>query len=111
MSGSSSQGQSQQAVGGPLHTPTQSFSGNAQAPATRVPGPLWPTSIWNDKKFQEDYEHMKARLSDPKSNIIKNYDDPLLPREQPPEAYYPKGVTRELEAHLHDVIRKVKGPA
>ncbi|EMR70987.1 hypothetical protein UCREL1_1974 [Eutypa lata UCREL1] len=68
------------------------------------------SAIWNDGKFREDYEGCKARMADSKFNI-RNFPDPLLPRQQSQADFYPKGVTPELEAHLQSIIKAVKGGA
>ncbi|KAL7628361.1 hypothetical protein AAE478_002563 [Parahypoxylon ruwenzoriense] len=91
---------------GQLHTPTHSFSeAGAPTPDSALGGRPVP---WNDKKSREESDIARARLAHQKFNI-KDYEDPLLPRQHPQSYYYPKGVTAELEAHLLDLIAQVKG--
>ncbi|KAI0889409.1 uncharacterized protein GGS22DRAFT_153820 [Annulohypoxylon maeteangense] len=90
-------------VPGQLHTPTHSFSD-----AAFTPDSLDGRNISWDKKSKDDFELARARLSDQKFNI-KQYDDPLLPRQHPPSHFYPNGVTAETEARLLKVIAKAKG--
>ena len=99
---SATQGHLQQASG-QAHTPTQSFSDSAhgqQALGNNGVGgsgggrsslhmatstPVKPaSSIWADRKFLEDYEHCKARLSDLKFNIRRSYLGPGTPGYHPP---------------------------
>ncbi|KAH9904201.1 hypothetical protein F4778DRAFT_734374 [Xylariomycetidae sp. FL2044] len=86
-----------------LHTPSQSFSGAAQTPESNAEASL----AWADKKFREEYDVAKSRLSDQKFEIA-DYDDPLLPRTRPQSAHYPKGISAELEKHLLDVVANVR---
>ncbi|KAK8070130.1 hypothetical protein PG994_006746 [Apiospora phragmitis] len=95
---------------GQLHTPTQSFSesgtgaGGAATPdlagAARV-------AAFNDKKFKEEYEYTKSKLSDQKFDI-RDYPDPLLPRNPQQETFLPKGVTTEIEQHLIELVQDIK---
>ncbi|KAI0899466.1 hypothetical protein F4806DRAFT_452787 [Annulohypoxylon nitens] len=91
-------------VPGQLHTPTHSFSD--AAPAFTPDSVDGKNIAWN-KNFKEDLDSMRTRLTDQKFNI-KDYEDPLLPRQHPPSHYYPNGVTAETEARLLSVIAKVK---
>ncbi|KAI0913179.1 hypothetical protein F4824DRAFT_105395 [Ustulina deusta] len=84
---------------GSLHTPTQSFS-------ETIPTPDSQGMDWADKQAKE-HESAKGRLSDSKFNI-RDYADPLLPRQHPPSYYYPRGVTAETEKQLLDLIAKIK---
>ncbi|GAW25549.1 hypothetical protein SAMD00023353_0802860 [Rosellinia necatrix] len=86
-------------VPGPAFTPNQSFTGSAQPPDQQ-------RLDWVDKQAKE-HEGAKNRLSDHKFNI-RDYPDPLLPRQHSPSHYYPKGVTAEMERHLQDTILKIK---
>ncbi|KAI1386858.1 uncharacterized protein F4822DRAFT_411432 [Hypoxylon trugodes] len=88
-----------------VHTPTQSqsFSGNAFTPDS-IEG---KTIHWNDKRSREEFELARAKLSDQMFNI-RDYEDPLLPRQIPPSQYYPKGVTAETETRLLKLIADVK---
>lgn len=61
---------------------------------------------WNTKKFRDEYEMAKARLSDLKFNIGE-YPDPLLPR-QPHRKQYPPGVTAETERQLQALIATIR---
>ncbi|KAI3331938.1 hypothetical protein HD806DRAFT_478833 [Xylariaceae sp. AK1471] len=88
-------------LSGPLHTPTQSFS---EAPI-QTPDSQGGMD-WADKQAKE-HDAAKSRLSDHKFNI-RDYADPLLPRQHPPSHYYPRGVTAETEKRLLDVIAKIK---
>ncbi|KAI1209430.1 uncharacterized protein F4807DRAFT_426679 [Annulohypoxylon truncatum] len=92
-------------VPGQLHTPTHSFSDAAFTPDS-IDG---RTVAWN-KNSKEDLSSLQAKLTDQKFNI-RDYEDPLLPRQHPPSHYYPNGVTAETEARLLKVIAKVKGPS
>ncbi|KAI0969961.1 hypothetical protein F4678DRAFT_437163 [Xylaria arbuscula] len=87
---------------GSLHTPTQSFSDTAQTLQT----PDSQGADWADKQAKE-HESAKSRLSDPKFSI-RDYADPLLPRQQPSSHYYPRGVTPEVEKQLLDLIANIK---
>ncbi|KAI2625229.1 hypothetical protein GGS21DRAFT_531833 [Xylaria nigripes] len=87
---------------GSLHTPTQSFCETQQSLDSQVPD-------WDDKQVTE-YENIKNRLFHSRFNI-REYPDPLLPRETFRSRYYPHGVTAEMEKHLLDVIAKIKGRA
>ncbi|KAI1074025.1 hypothetical protein F5B20DRAFT_564977 [Whalleya microplaca] len=89
---------------GQLHTPNQSFSESAQTPDSTKAGQM---AGWMDKKFREETDVAKARLSDQKFNM-SDYADPLLPRQHPQSKYYPRGVTAETEAHLQKVIAAAK---
>ncbi|KAI1631466.1 hypothetical protein F4809DRAFT_165374 [Biscogniauxia mediterranea] len=105
--------QNQQSAQARLHTPTQSFSEGGQAldpiagSAAGAASGSKATANWSDKKFREEYDLARARLSDQKFNM-KDYEDPLLPRQHPQSKYYPNGVTAELEAHLQAVIANAK---
>ncbi|KAI1350114.1 hypothetical protein F5Y01DRAFT_316064 [Xylaria sp. FL0043] len=104
---------------GNLHTPTQSFS--EAHPALQTPDSHG--ADWADKQAKE-HDSAKSRLSDPKFNIStavllvqftvlgssrrRDYADPLLPRQQTPSYYYPRGVTAEMETQLLDLIAKLK---
>ena len=84
---SATQGQ-QQLSSGQVHTPNQSFSDSPQAHQAFGAGvsgsgagsssiapslPIKPgSSLWGDRKFLEDYEHCKTRMSDNKFNIRKS---------------------------------------
>ncbi|OTA56436.1 hypothetical protein K449DRAFT_387483 [Hypoxylon sp. EC38] len=87
-----------------LHTPTHSFSEAAFTPES-VEG---KALAWNDKKSREEFDLARARIADQKFNI-RDYEDPLLPRQHPPSHYYPKNVTAETEARLLKLIAEVKG--
>ncbi|KAI0543101.1 hypothetical protein GGR58DRAFT_9317 [Xylaria digitata] len=82
------------------YTPNQSFSETIQT------GTDPQVTDWADKQAKE-HEFAKSRLSDHKFNI-RDYADPLLPRQHPPSHYYPKGVTAETEKQLLDLIEKIK---
>ncbi|KAI1430110.1 hypothetical protein F5Y12DRAFT_709120 [Xylaria sp. FL1777] len=84
---------------GALHTPTHSFSEAIQTPSSQGVD-------WADKQAKE-HESAKSRLSDSKFNI-RDYADPLLPRQHPPSHYYPRGVTTEMEKQLLDLIANIK---
>ncbi|KAK5628242.1 hypothetical protein RRF57_003957 [Xylaria bambusicola] len=87
---------------GSLHTPTQSFSAAIQTPDSQG-------ADWTDGKQSKDKEldSVRNRLSDSKFNI-RDYADPLLPRQHPPSHYYPRGVTAEMEKNLLDLVAKLK---
>ncbi|KAK7943450.1 uncharacterized protein PG986_012563 [Apiospora aurea] len=94
-----------------LHTPTQSFS---ESPGTGAGGVATPdmsgaarVAAFNDKKFKEEYEYNKSRLSDQKFDI-RDYPDPLLPRNPQQEPFLPRGVTPELEQHLIQLVQDTK---
>ncbi|KAI1369526.1 hypothetical protein F5Y08DRAFT_292230 [Xylaria arbuscula] len=88
---------------GSLHTPNQSFSAAAiQTPDSQ--GADWTDSTQPKDK---DLESIRGRLSDSKFNI-RDYADPLLPRQHSSSHYTPRGVTAELEKHLLEVIAKIK---
>ncbi|OTB02509.1 hypothetical protein M426DRAFT_322601 [Hypoxylon sp. CI-4A] len=91
-------------VPGQLHTPTHSFSEAAFTPDS-VEG---KQTAWNDKRSREELDTARAKLADQKFNI-RDYEDPLLPRQHAPSYYYPKGVTAETEARLLKVIAEAKG--
>ncbi|KAI1166490.1 hypothetical protein F5B18DRAFT_605943 [Nemania serpens] len=84
---------------GSLYTPSQSFSEPVQVPDSS-------SMDWADKQAKE-HEVAKSRLSDHKFNI-RDYADPLLPRQHSPSHYYPRGVTVETEKRLLDLISKIK---
>ncbi|KAH8161993.1 hypothetical protein CIB48_g6248 [Xylaria polymorpha] len=85
---------------GPQFTPTRSFNETVQT--TDAQG-----LDWADKQAKE-HEAAKSRLSDHKFNI-RDYADPLLPRQQPPPPhYYPRGVTAEMENRLLDLVSTIK---
>ncbi|KAK0731166.1 hypothetical protein B0H67DRAFT_62166 [Lasiosphaeris hirsuta] len=85
----------------PSTDPTQSKAGPSAA--TIINGGL---VSWNTKKFRDEYEVAKARLSDLKFNIGE-YPDPLLPR-QPHRMQYPSGVTAEMERQLQALIANIR---
>ncbi|KAI1375673.1 hypothetical protein F4677DRAFT_422027 [Hypoxylon crocopeplum] len=89
---------------GQPHTPTHSFSEAAFTPDSALDGKL---AAWNDKKTKEEFDLARSRLADQRFNI-REYEDPLLPRQTPQSHYYPKGVTAETEARLLRLIAKVK---
>ncbi|KAI1107594.1 hypothetical protein F4804DRAFT_296498 [Jackrogersella minutella] len=91
-------------VPGQLHTPTHSFSEGAFTPDSIDGKPV----TWNDKRSRDEFDLARSRLSDQKFNI-RDYDDPLLPRQFPQSHYYPKGVTAETEARLLKLIADAKG--
>ncbi|KAI1436287.1 hypothetical protein GGR50DRAFT_651537 [Xylaria sp. CBS 124048] len=86
---------------GSLHTPSQSFSELLQTPNAQA-----LQIDWAERQVKE-HESIKSRLSDLKFNI-REYADPLLPRQYPRSHYYPRGVTAEMEKHLLDVIANIK---
>ncbi|KAJ8127008.1 hypothetical protein O1611_g6628 [Lasiodiplodia mahajangana] len=86
-------------IQGSLYTPNQSFSETIQTPDSQV--------MDRAEKQAKEHEVAKSRLSDHTFNI-REYPDPLLPRQQPASHYYPKGVTAETEKHLLDLIAKLK---
>ncbi|KAK9797579.1 hypothetical protein SCARD494_03408 [Seiridium cardinale] len=86
-----------------LHTPTQSFS----SPPADMVIQSHALHLNDKKKLKEEVDIAKQRLSDTKFNI-RDYPDPLLPREVPRERHIPSGVTTEREKYLLDVIAKVK---
>ncbi|KAI1400318.1 hypothetical protein F4819DRAFT_461945 [Hypoxylon fuscum] len=90
---------------GQLHTPTHSFSEAAFTPDSA--SEIRPVT-WNDKRSKEDFDLARARLADQKFNM-RDYEDPLLPRQYPQSHYYPKGVTAEIEARLLAIIAQAKG--
>ncbi|KAK0734383.1 hypothetical protein B0T26DRAFT_746300 [Lasiosphaeria miniovina] len=63
-------------------------------------------AAWNTKKFRDEYEMAKTRLSDQKFNIAE-YPDPLLPRRVLPRQY-PLGVTAETERQLQELIANIR---
>ncbi|KAI2472095.1 hypothetical protein F4781DRAFT_384367 [Annulohypoxylon bovei var. microspora] len=87
-----------------LHTPTHSFSDAAFTPDS-IDG---RTVVWNNKISIDEFDLARAKLADQKFNI-KDYEDPLLPRQYPPPHFFPNGVTGETEARLLKVIAKAKG--
>ncbi|KAK7932114.1 hypothetical protein PG985_002826 [Apiospora marii] len=91
---------------GQLHTPTQSFSESgtgAGGVATPDLSGAQRIAAFNDKKFKEEYDFTKSRLSDQKFDI-REYPDPLLPRNPQQEPIFPKGVTSEMEQHLLELV-------
>ncbi|KAF3010457.1 hypothetical protein E8E14_003695 [Neopestalotiopsis sp. 37M] len=73
-----------------------------------TPGPAFnPVTINDKKKLKEEADIAKQRLSDLKFNI-RDYPDPLLPREVPRERHMPQGLTEQDEKHLLEVIAKYK---
>ncbi|KAK3382896.1 hypothetical protein B0T24DRAFT_672834 [Lasiosphaeria ovina] len=66
-------------------------------------------AAWNTKKFRDEYEMAKMRLSDQKFNIAE-YPDPLLPRRVLPRQY-PLGVTAETERRLQELIADIRANA
>ncbi|KAI4596194.1 hypothetical protein KJ359_005701 [Pestalotiopsis sp. 9143b] len=85
-----------------LHTPTQSFSGS---PAdTLTPGVAFdPMARTDKKKLKEEVDGAKQRLTDVKFNM-RDYPDPLLPRDVPPERHIPQGFTANDEKALLDLV-------
>ncbi|KAK0618258.1 hypothetical protein B0T17DRAFT_331089 [Bombardia bombarda] len=63
-------------------------------------------AAWNTKKFREECEMAKGRLSDQKFSIA-DYPDPLLPRPPHPKLY-PRGTTVETEKRLRELIDQVR---
>ncbi|KAI1339106.1 hypothetical protein F5Y15DRAFT_384816 [Xylariaceae sp. FL0016] len=108
MSGSTSNAGSSFAprLGGALHTPTQSFSGDV-APTPDSTSAGRSVFDFKEQKLRDEYDHAKTRLSDQHFNM-RDYPDPLLPRRELPSAFYPKGVTAEMEQKLLDVIARQK---
>ncbi|KAK7976728.1 hypothetical protein PG989_015191 [Apiospora arundinis] len=91
-----------------LHTPTQSFSeSGAGSSSTPDLSGVARVAAFNDKKYKEEYDYTKAKLSDQKFDI-RDYPDPLLPRTAQQETFVPKGVTPELEKHLLDIVENHK---
>ncbi|KAK3329582.1 hypothetical protein B0H66DRAFT_31258 [Apodospora peruviana] len=86
-------------------------------------------AAWNTKKFLDEYEMAKSRLSDQKFNIsepftcllylryrifaidtckmIADYADPLMPRRPSPKQY-PPGITTETEQKLKGLIAQIR---
>ncbi|KAI1180626.1 hypothetical protein F4777DRAFT_255355 [Nemania sp. FL0916] len=82
-----------------FYTPTQSFSDSSQTPDLQ--------SMDRVDRQAKEHEMAKTRLVDNKFNI-REYPDPLLPRQKLPSYYYPKGVSAETEKHLLALISKIK---
>lgn len=61
---------------------------------------------WNTKKFRDEYEMTKSRLSDQKFSMGQ-FRDPLFSR-RPKVVKYPPGVTPEMEQQLKEFVAKVK---
>ncbi|KAI8962280.1 hypothetical protein F5Y11DRAFT_323425 [Daldinia sp. FL1419] len=91
-------------VPGQLHTPTHSFSEAALTPDSSEA----KSSNWNDKRSREELDLARAKLADQKFNM-RDYDDPLLPRQHRQAHYYPKGVTAGTEANLLKLIAEFTG--
>ncbi|KAI0125564.1 hypothetical protein BJ170DRAFT_437855 [Xylariales sp. AK1849] len=89
-------------VPGQLHTPTQSFS---DPPANATPV---KSNMHDSRQFKEDYDNARSRLTDQKFDM-RDYPDPLLPRDTPSEKYKPKSLTAETEKRLLDLVDMVKG--
>ncbi|KAK6200830.1 hypothetical protein LQW54_009494 [Pestalotiopsis sp. IQ-011] len=85
-----------------LHTPTQSFSGS---PAdTLTPSVAFdPMARTDKKKLKEEVDGAKQRLTDVKFNM-RDYPDPLLPRDVPRERHIPQGFTTNDEKALLDLV-------
>ncbi|KAI0404906.1 hypothetical protein F4802DRAFT_204492 [Xylaria palmicola] len=83
----------------PLMTPNQSF-GEAGQPLEMH------AAAWVDKHAKEQ-EVAMSRLSDQKFNM-REYADPLTPRQYSQSQYYPKGVTAETERRLLDLVSRLK---
>ncbi|KAI2616474.1 hypothetical protein GGR54DRAFT_609340 [Hypoxylon sp. NC1633] len=87
-----------------LHTPTHSFSDAAYTPDSILDSRV---AAFADKKAKEEFDLARARLFDQRFNM-RDYDDPLLPRQHQQSHFYPKGVTAETEARLQRLIDEVK---
>ncbi|KAH8204834.1 hypothetical protein TruAng_001023 [Truncatella angustata] len=72
-----------------------------------TPGPSLNISGDKMPKFKEEADHFKQRLSDQRFNM-RDYPDPLLPRDIARERHVPQGYTAEKEKHLLDAIARVK---
>ncbi|KAJ2903815.1 hypothetical protein MKZ38_009289 [Zalerion maritima] len=62
---------------------------------------------WNSKKYQEECDAVKARLSDQNFNV-KAYPDPLEPHPQ--QVIYPAGTDASTEARLREIMKKYLVP-
>ncbi|KAK1755066.1 hypothetical protein QBC47DRAFT_382659 [Echria macrotheca] len=74
----------------------------AQGTSSSSTGP----GAWNTKKFRDEFQAARIRLTDQKFNP-NEYADPLLPRTGDLKRY-PPGTTTEMEVFLKDLIARVK---
>ncbi|KAI0204752.1 hypothetical protein F4808DRAFT_309362 [Astrocystis sublimbata] len=82
-----------------VFTATRSFNDAVQASDAQG-------NDWADQQVKES-EAAKNRLSDQKFNM-REYPDPLVPRQNPQSHYYPRGVTAEMEKNLLDLVSRIK---
>lgn len=74
--------------------------GSAGASASQTAEEKRSAASWNTKKWREDYDIYRNRLTD-QNFKISNYADPLLPRKDPPLTYnfsFPNGTKERLQA-------------
>ncbi|EGZ77438.1 hypothetical protein NEUTE2DRAFT_154106 [Neurospora tetrasperma FGSC 2509] len=62
---------------------------------------------WNTKKFRDDYDILKIRLSDQRFSST-NFRDPLMPCP-PHHRQYPGHNTPAVEKRLEELITRIKG--
>ncbi|KAK3393627.1 hypothetical protein B0H63DRAFT_22036 [Podospora didyma] len=73
-------------------------SGSKDKSSAAAAGP----AAWNTKKFRDDYDMAKQRLTDQ-----NGFPDPLWHRPRPPKTY-PAGVTSETEQQLKALIANIR---
>ncbi|KAK5663707.1 hypothetical protein OQA88_4138 [Cercophora sp. LCS_1] len=64
-------------------------------------------AAWNNKKFREEYDVTKSRLTDQRFSS-GDYPDPLLPRKPGHPRQYPRGTTPEIEKQLKELIAQFR---
>ncbi|KAK3956305.1 hypothetical protein QBC32DRAFT_310248 [Pseudoneurospora amorphoporcata] len=62
---------------------------------------------WNTKKFRDDYDMIKIRLTDQRFSST-NFRDPLMPCP-PHHRQYPGHTTPATEKRLKELITRIKG--
>ncbi|KAH8891066.1 hypothetical protein GQ53DRAFT_747315 [Thozetella sp. PMI_491] len=87
----------------PSKSATAAGDGSAQSAGQGSKG----AANWNTKKWQEEYEAAKSRLSDQKFSSTE-YPDPLAPRRGVHPKAYPSGTTVELGMKLKGFVEKVR---
>ncbi|OIW35298.1 hypothetical protein CONLIGDRAFT_627353 [Coniochaeta ligniaria NRRL 30616] len=86
-----------------MSDPAQPFGGSQDVDNSQKP------AAWNTKKFREEYEIARSRLSDQKFDITQ-YADPLMPRRQSSTQSPATSQTfsPETEKRLQGLIAKIK---
>ncbi|KAH8910744.1 hypothetical protein BR93DRAFT_923460 [Coniochaeta sp. PMI_546] len=86
-----------------MSDPAQPFAGTQDADNSQK------TAGWNTKKFREEYDTARSRLTDQKFDITQ-YADPLIPQRSSAaqNPVTPQKFSPETEKRLQSLITKIK---